>query len=484
MSEPHLAVRRFGQVAAAARAYRRGEARFVAATLKATFALEPGGSLRLVAPEPIQRVEKHLRNNPIASLSHASDLALPTGRAEVVIVGTAHGPTGARDFLVGFDVERAGKKLIEKRLRVRATTAEPVAVTYEAARGGMSSKRNPVGVGEGDATLPKITYVDQDERGAGNERAYPTGLGPIPSAWPTRRRLRGSLPVADAFTEREVDLPKDFDLAHGHAAPDDQRLDALFGGDRLVLHQLHREHRALAFSLPVCAARAAYESSATGRVDIPLTLEVVHLEPERLHVELVFRGSASVPNNASNLVVGGGFTLGASLVLPPFDTGAHADPPAAANPLPKTQAGTQILEPATGAIALRSPRATMELAPDVAQPSTPFARRNPPDSSPQRQPPPGSPWAPESSKRVVPASSAFTETMAVDEESAPARPAPEPPTPAPAKPAAEPPPAPSPPPPPEPPPAPSPPPPPPPKLKPAPLPRADVQSVLYQKKKK
>ncbi|HMP60519.1 MAG TPA: DUF2169 domain-containing protein, partial [Gemmatales bacterium] len=122
----------------------------------------------------------------------------------------------------------------------------------------------------------------------------PAGFGPIPAAWPTRRRLlRGLDPSrVDGF---EPDLPDPFAWSYFHAAPTDQRCSFFEGREWVVLDGLHPEHARLESYLPGARAQARlYELDATGHRELSLNADTLWIDGDRGVVCVCWRGNHEV----------------------------------------------------------------------------------------------------------------------------------------------------------------------------------------------
>jgi hypothetical protein len=97
---------------------------------------------------------------------------------------------------------------------------------------------------DGLLTLPNVSLP------LGQASQGPAGFGPIPSAWPARQKLRGSLSWSDANQSLDVEVPDDFDDAYFQTAPADQRVADLRAGDLFALVNMHPEHGTLRTFLP------------------------------------------------------------------------------------------------------------------------------------------------------------------------------------------------------------------------------------------
>jgi len=318
-----------GPVAVATRTWRSRGRRLFTAIVKVTCAIEHDGHMSVIAPSPIASEERHYRKNPVASLTRGSDLALLVPRPEVVVVGSAFAAPGQMlsRTTVRLAVQRDTTMLINKRLEIigdrRARPGqEPPApqafqqlpILYERALGGIASRENPVGVGMGvDAdgllTLPNVALPAQ----AG---VSPAGFGPIPSAWPSRQKKRGSMSWTAANTTADVEVPADFDDAYYQTAPSDQQTQEIRGGDLIAIVNMHPDIPMLRTYLPKGRGVAMAQTSRGERIPLSLRIDTVHIEPDAMRAEIVFR--AAVMMNEEHM---GDLRLAATIEQPeaPFE---------------------------------------------------------------------------------------------------------------------------------------------------------------------
>lgn len=294
-----------GPVAVACRAWRHRGRRLFTTIVKGTFSLEQDAPMSVLQPVPIVTEERHYRGNPVASLIRASDLALTVPKPEVVIVGSAYAGTGMKSThtSVRLAVQRDSTIVINKRLEItgdrRAKPGaqppdplpfEKMPILYERAKGGIAARDNPVGVGlatdpDGLLTFPNIAPSSQGG-------AIPAGLGPIPSAWPLRQKKRGSLGWSAANLSPDVDVPDDFDDAYYQTAPADQQTSELRAGDVLAIVNMHPDIGTLRTYLPWMRGVAMAQTARGDRIPLNLRIDTVHIEPDQMRAEIVFRGAS------------------------------------------------------------------------------------------------------------------------------------------------------------------------------------------------
>jgi hypothetical protein len=292
--------------------------------------------------------DRIVRDAPIGSLEHATDVALFVPKPEVVVTGKAHALGGpSREVGVALSLSRGDHLVLRKALRVRGDEPfEEMPLVYERALGGMSHPLNPVGIGlepgvDGCVKLPNIEYADP--RG----QELPAGFGPIPSVWPSRRSRRGSISHLDVNNLSWVDLPADFDDSYFQCAPKDQWVSDLRSGDVLTLTGMHGSLETIRLVLPSYEGAAQWTSPRGEALNVTLRLDTLFVAAESLVCELLYRATIQVPRYDLQ----GSYVLG-TLHLPqpgfrfpsdyPMDRTSSLPPPPAR---PRTLHGTDIIEP-------------------------------------------------------------------------------------------------------------------------------------------
>lgn len=447
-----------GNVAVAARAYRRRGQPFVAAIVKATCALIPEKSMALLDPEPCVREERRVSKSPVASLAHASDLALGVPRPEVVVVGDACAPRGeaVARLEVGLEVVRGDRTLLQKTLeaigerrgRRDAPPPDPqpftrMPIVYERAYGGLSHRANPVGVGieeHSDGTVSWPSFIVLPGGISALSIADPSliaaGLGPISSIWPLRKQSRGSASQRDADHAEVFDWPADCDDSYFQAAQIDQQVTDLLPGDWIVVTGMHPHYARFRSALPELVGHALAETASGKQLPITLRIETVHVDVNAQRAEIVFRGSAPIDErDLAGLRVAG--TVAKVGEPPAFgDLGAvvsrdaEGEAPPATLPL-RPNATTQVLEAPQdrpsdrghSSTLVMEPdpaprRSTLEIETESAPRSLPFRGAQKPPSDAKAAPPPGSPWAAPASVAARPARADLTSTLVTEVDDA------------------------------------------------------------------
>jgi hypothetical protein len=260
---------------------------------KATFAFVPDAEMLSVEPERMVRVEVHHGKNPARSVRLTSDLAPYLARAEVLFTGHACAPPGAPAQALPvrlgvFDGERAR---LDKTLTVQDPAGfQSLPMTYERAFGGLGFLENPFGTGA-DAGSPAPNILDP------REPRRPAGFAPFGRAFPARKRLLGATSRADL--DREIaEIPDDFDWGYYQAAPPDQRVDALSGGEWIVLEGLHSTLPRLRTRLP--GARGLARVYGLGRFGVAdgqmleLVADTLRIDGDAKRCTVVWRRSFPV----------------------------------------------------------------------------------------------------------------------------------------------------------------------------------------------
>jgi uncharacterized protein YjbI with pentapeptide repeats len=230
----------------------------VTVVVKETFAIIRGGVMKPAPSTPLVVDDEHQGGRTTQSLLAAGELALRLPRVDVWLTGHAYAAPGetTSSALVRLIVGRDGKLLVNKSIRVQGDASDQssellpfqyMPLVHERALGGRGSEDNPAGVGLEPGRAPNLL----DPRG----RPTPACFAPIPRCWPIRNRLLG------AFDPGELEAPRpaileDFDWAYFHAAPADQRIDALRGDEVMILEGMDRALARVETQLPSARAIA------------------------------------------------------------------------------------------------------------------------------------------------------------------------------------------------------------------------------------
>ncbi|WP_437634315.1 DUF2169 domain-containing protein [Sorangium sp. So ce854] len=287
--------------AATSVAWRRRGQLHITVIVKASFAFAADAEMPRVEPQAIVPGEVHHGNHPGRSVRLTSDLAPHLERADVLFTGHAHAPPpGApvHSLPVRLAISDEGGALLDKQLLVQDRAGfQRMPMVYERALRGEDDQENFLGVAAtGDPSDPEANILDPLQPG----RA--AGFGPIARAWPARRRLLGATP-RKALDAAIAELPDAFDWSYYQAAPPDQRVRYLRGGEWIELHGLHPTLPRLRMRLPEARGRARIHGlSAFGVSEgqpLDLNADTLRIDGDEQRCTVVFRGSFPVPDEAA-----------------------------------------------------------------------------------------------------------------------------------------------------------------------------------------
>ena len=267
--------------------------------VKALFTIVPDGVAVPAGPAPIVPKDRHIDGHPLRSVEAASDLAPYLARCDVVFVGHAYAPGGrAPAGSVRLGISRDGRLLLDKTLHVfgdrgPATPAGPgapepftrIPIVYEKAVGGLNEP-NPIGT---DA--PNLVDPGDARR--------PAGFGPISRLWRVRKRLLGKI-EPKAMEAPVAEIPDAMPWEFFQAAPPDQQIEHLRGGEWLVLDGLHPTLARVQTRLATVrgAARVvAQRAGAPAAEQAPeLACDTLAIDGDRQTFSLTWRGRCEVPD--------------------------------------------------------------------------------------------------------------------------------------------------------------------------------------------
>jgi hypothetical protein len=294
----------------------------VLVVLKATFTFGRRGEPIVAAQQtPIRYVDGYHRVPGGSSPRFDSDLVPTKPRVDVLVEAQAWAPGGraVQQLSVGMRIGSFSKvlQITGDRVWRGSQPSAPesfvvMPIVWERAYGGQGDNgdvevRNLVGVGHHNAgssdptvatRVPNIEYPRDPMQRAG-QRCTPAGLGPVARNWQPRAGRAGT--YDDAWKARRWPLlPQDFNPAFNQAAPDDQQLDSLVGGEDVVLVNLTPEGtwqvRLPALDIPV---RLFFQD----RVEEPaLRTDTLEILPEHNEIRLTSRVAIPVIRNRGRLL--------------------------------------------------------------------------------------------------------------------------------------------------------------------------------------
>lgn len=302
---------------------------FHAIVLRLTHQILPDGTLKIAAEQPpLALTDEYYGELGKSSVRQESDLAPFKPKCDVLVNGTASAPDGkpARRFEAGIKITKNGTVLLNKRVVVSGTRfwkkrflpwtgwklTEPESITslplrYDHAYGGecRTEKKhtcfegNLIGRGFAEKWYLKEKKVKnlpapQIEAPADPIRSLlrhhkPAGFGAVSRASLPRRKFVGT--VDQAFIDSRKPLPDDFDFAFWNAAPPDQQIPWLSGGETIeLLHiPITGAPGVTRLVLPeqnLCA-KIAYESEEMAVLDF--LIDTVILDADQGTVTLLYR---------------------------------------------------------------------------------------------------------------------------------------------------------------------------------------------------
>jgi uncharacterized protein YjbI with pentapeptide repeats len=285
--------------------------------VKGTFDLRPGESA--VASEkqlPIVHDLPHPDDDK-AGPYYDSDLAYFKPRADYLLVGRCYAPGGrpTSETTVTFTVGNWGRRLRVignrewKRGMLKAGHTDPSPFTemdlnWSRAYGGPRFAPNLVGRGyhrgspENDLerALPNIEDPKQPIRSPSDPIA-PAGFCPIDRTWAPRKRMIGTY-GKKWFKTRSPWVPEDVDWTVSNGAPAaNQAVGYLQGDEQVHLENLNRSSPNFTGLLPEVRVRALVDRRApagTEVEEVPLLLDTLWIDAERLQAVVVWRGVCTV----------------------------------------------------------------------------------------------------------------------------------------------------------------------------------------------
>ncbi len=289
---------------------------------KASFALVPGESARLCqeADPPVGDVhydDDHLGRSVI----HGSDFAPRKQKVDVTLTGKVYAAAAARSAEVRFrfgddetGFERRAKVFGERIWRAgapggtisKAAPFDSIPMCWENAFGGAGFDANPVGTGRAaeDKALRMPNIEDPEHLLRGPKESHVSiCFAPIPMLWRAKMFESGTYDEV-WLRERWPYMPADFDDAFYQNAPQAQQLDHIRGDEAFSIGGMHAEYRVLEGTLPGMRARCFVQGLGQDArfVELPMNLDTVSFELERMRLHLVWRGVLPVSDHhASNL---------------------------------------------------------------------------------------------------------------------------------------------------------------------------------------
>jgi hypothetical protein len=240
-------------------------------------------------------------------------------QAEVLVTGacyTGDEPRGSDYVRVGVGPE--GRRLVDKTLYVFGdrhwtllgpSEPEPftrMPVDWAHAFGGPSHPPNPVGKGlealvddTSGATEHPLPNVEDPKHlmASKGDKGVPASFAPWDPLWPYHFEKKMGTYGRDHVAESGLAMADDADPSLFNVAPPDQRVKGYFEGtEEIHVEHMHPDARVQETRLPGLRARCLVRLADDPRrvVDVPLSLDTIHLFPHRARLVVFFRGAVSV----------------------------------------------------------------------------------------------------------------------------------------------------------------------------------------------
>lgn len=294
--------------------------------VKGTFTMPRGVGTPEIAQEQVPLVESdRFTGEPgLSSVVHEVDFAHRKPRCDVLLNGCAHAPEGRPVERVRVGLQVGGMKksfdVVGDRewewapafVGLRHSAPRPFAtmpITYDRAFGGAevdprktgtvhTCLTNPVGVGyyphakDTDVVGKPLPNTEQIGVPATSRsgKYEPMSFGPIGRNFAERLRFAGT--YDQQWLDRRAPFwPDDFDYAYFQAAPADQQVAHLRGGEEIVLENLTPEGLTR-FVVPVLEMPIAFvPADGSPETEMDGLIDTLLLDPEARRFSLVWRAS-------------------------------------------------------------------------------------------------------------------------------------------------------------------------------------------------
>jgi hypothetical protein len=292
--------------------------------VKGTFQIPAGDEPVRLADEqlPLALADTFTGEPGFSATVYEADFAPRKPRCDVLLLGSAYGSGGrpATRVSVGIRVGQVSKQFAVVGNRhwhasLTGFSASPpeafpvMPISYDRAFGGVDDRhddprrhaaftRNPVGVGfhkhgraewVDGAPLPNTEELNRPVDRHDSDQYIPMAFGPIGRGWEPRLAYAGT--YDDRWLQDHFPfLPPDFDEQYYQAAPRDQQIPHLRGGEEVVLINVTPDGRA-AFILPSFEAPVHIFPKQRGREDGALALDTLCFEPDRQTFTMTWRAT-------------------------------------------------------------------------------------------------------------------------------------------------------------------------------------------------
>lgn len=297
---------------------------FCVVVIKGTFLIGPDGLPRLAEEqEPMVYADVHYGDPGTTSIKYESDFAQFKPGMDVLVNGNAYSPTGkpVEDLYASLEANS-----IRKQVRVvgdrmwegtavhmhpsRPTPFVQMPLVFERAFGGSDNShadpkrqgtelRNPVGVGfhrnDEDWTIQGTALPNLEDPlspiGSWSDTPPPASFGFVGRGWHPRIRHAGTYDEKWKETQFPF-LPADFDERYFLAAPPDQQIPQLQGGEPVRCTNMSPTH-VFSFTVPKINIPLVFRFRDRDVTAVP-KLDTLIIEPEAKRVLVVLRARAAL----------------------------------------------------------------------------------------------------------------------------------------------------------------------------------------------
>ncbi|MEQ1622112.1 MAG: DUF2169 domain-containing protein [Methylococcales bacterium] len=295
--------------------------------VKGTFRIPLDGSEATLAEvqKPLVMADTFTSEPGYSAPVYEADFSPIKPRCDVLLVGSAHAPKGepVTKLPVGLKVGSLVKSfnvIGDREWEVNGLLVTPgrprpflkMSITYDRAYGGNDNfhfdpnehsafMANPIGIGYrrhlidiAGTSVPNTEEMDSPITSPKGEYR-PMSLGVVGRHWQSRA------PFAGTYDQHWIDnvfpfLPSDFDNQYFQAAPPDQQIPYLLGGEEVVLGNLAPQER-IFFRLPKVDVPIVFFYKKGGRLETSGVIDTLVIEPDEGVFTLCWRASLPLKKN-------------------------------------------------------------------------------------------------------------------------------------------------------------------------------------------
>lgn len=300
---------------------------FLVVAVKGTFTIPAPAEEPVLAAEqaPLMMADTFTGQPGFSAPIYEADFAPIKRRCDVLLLGSAYAPQGKPAFRVpvSLQVSSLVKRFqvvgdrVWERSAVAAVAGRPkpflvMPITYDRAFGGLDDfhweaakhsaySQNPVGRGYCQSVIPlqgaPMPNTEEFNRPIESPKgAYrPMAFGPIGRHWEPRIGLGGT--YDQAWLDQVFPfLPADFDEVYYQAAPPDQQMPYLQGGETVVLENLTPEGHTV-FRIPRVEMPVVFFPKNGDKEETRAVIDTLIIEPDLRRFTLTWRVSRPLRKN-------------------------------------------------------------------------------------------------------------------------------------------------------------------------------------------